>query len=151
MDFLELQRSIAEVEVNIAPLQHHPFTSCKSELKYFEAAAVGTWTVASATPAFADAIDDGRTGRLARAHEWDDALAEAVDAGPGPCGVRRARGGTAARAHERYAWDTHSASPRRGPGGVLSDEPDEVVCPRPEQTPTAVAAGGRHTRRETSR
>ena len=55
------------------------FNDCKSELKFFEAAAVGTWTVASASQAFVAAIDDGKTGRLARAYEWDSALGEAVD------------------------------------------------------------------------
>jgi glycosyltransferase involved in cell wall biosynthesis len=108
MDFLALQRSIAEVEVNIAPLQHHLFTSCKSELKFFEAAAVGTWTVASATPAFTGAIDDGVTGRLARAHEWDTALAEAVDLARDPAAYAEHAERAARRVHEDYAWDTHT-------------------------------------------
>jgi len=30
------------VEIVIAPLQENVFTNCKSELKYFEAAIVGT-------------------------------------------------------------------------------------------------------------
>ncbi len=79
MDFIGLQRVISEVEINIAPLQENEFTNCKSELKFFEAAAVGTWTIASPTSTFRAAIKDGETGRLARAHEWDDALNEAVD------------------------------------------------------------------------
>ena len=79
MHYVDLQRSIAEVEVNIAPLQHNGFNVCKSDLKFFEAAVVGTWTVASHTPSLDAAIDDGTTGRLARDHEWDGALAEAVD------------------------------------------------------------------------
>jgi SAM-dependent methyltransferase/glycosyltransferase involved in cell wall biosynthesis len=77
-DYLNLQRVIAEVEINIAPLQDNVFTNCKSELKFFEAAAVGTWTVATPTSTFSKAIRDGVTGRLARAQEWDVALAEAV-------------------------------------------------------------------------
>src|SRR5574344_2137514 len=37
VDFLELQRLIAEVDVNIVPLIENTFTNCKSELKFFEA------------------------------------------------------------------------------------------------------------------
>ena len=59
MHYVELQRSIAEVEVNIAPLSHTAFNICKSDLKFFEAAAVGTWTVASHTPS----LDDGHRRR----------------------------------------------------------------------------------------
>ena len=77
-DPISLQRVIAEAEINIAPLQENLFTSCKSELKFFEAAAVGTWTIASPTPPFEKAIENGVSGRLARAHEWDEALSEAV-------------------------------------------------------------------------
>ena len=73
-DYLNLQRVIAEVDINIAPLQDNTFTNCKSELKFFEAAAVGTWTVATPTFAFREAMGDGDMGRLARAHEWDAAL-----------------------------------------------------------------------------
>lgn len=78
-DWLNLQRVIAEVEVNIAPLQLNVFTNCKSELKFFEAAAVGTWTVASPTSTFTAAIRSAHTGRLSRSEEWDAALEEAVD------------------------------------------------------------------------
>lgn len=105
MDYLSLQRSIAEVEVNIAPLQHHPFTVCKSELKYFEAAAVGTWTVASATPAFAAAIEDGRTGRAVRAHEWDDALGEAVALARDSTEYTLRTDAAAVAAYERFGWN----------------------------------------------
>jgi glycosyltransferase involved in cell wall biosynthesis len=107
MDFLALQHSIAEVEVNLAPLQHHPFTACKSELKYFEAAAVGTWTVASATPSFGDAIDDGVTGRLARAHEWDAALEEAISLAQDRVAYAERAIRAAESVHERYGTHTH--------------------------------------------
>ena len=36
-DFINLQRSIAEVEINIAPLQDNVFTNCKSDRRFFEA------------------------------------------------------------------------------------------------------------------
>jgi len=71
VDFLELQREIAEVDVNLIPLELNDFTNSKSELKFFEAAAVGT--VSCASPAFAlkSAIDDGETGFLCKTdQEW---------------------------------------------------------------------------------
>ena len=55
-DFLNLQRYVAQVEINIAPLQDNVFTNCKSELKFFEAAICGTLTLASPTFCFRNAI-----------------------------------------------------------------------------------------------
>lgn len=106
MHYVELQRSIAEVEVNIAPLSHTAFNICKSDLKYFEAAAVGTWTVASHTPSLDDAVDDGVTGRLAKAHEWDAALREAVDLARDPQAYAARVVPAAEKAHSRWAWDS---------------------------------------------
>ena len=77
-DFLNLQRLLAEVEVNIVPLQDNVFTNCKSELKYFEAAICGTLTVASPTFVFRRAITNGETGFLAYAHEWEAKLQTAI-------------------------------------------------------------------------
>ena len=77
-DPVTLQRLIGEVEINLAPLQDNPFTNCKSELKFFEAAAVGTLTLASPVFAFREAINHGRTGYLAPAHRWLSVLTEAV-------------------------------------------------------------------------
>ena len=105
MNYLHLQRAIAEVEVNIAPLQENAFTNCKSELKFFEAAAVGTWTIASPTSTFRAAIDDGRSGRLARAHEWDAALAEAVGLARDTSAYADSAEAAARYAHDTYGWD----------------------------------------------
>jgi len=74
LDFVNLQRIIALAEVNIVPLQDNIFTNCKSELKFFEAAIVGTATVASPIYSYEKAISHGETGFLARAHEWEDVL-----------------------------------------------------------------------------
>ena len=109
MHYVALQRSIAEVEVNIAPLSHTAFNICKSDLKYFEAAAVGTWTVASHTPSLDDAIDDGVTGRLAKAHEWDAALREAVDLARDPQEYAARMAPAAEKAHARWSWDSVAA------------------------------------------
>lgn len=106
MHYIALQRAIGEVEVNIAPLQHTPFNICKSDLKYFEAAAVGTWTVASHTPSLDDAIEDGVTGRLAKAHEWDAALAEAVELARDRDRYAELSVAAARKAHERWSWDS---------------------------------------------
>jgi glycosyltransferase involved in cell wall biosynthesis len=77
-DPLSLQRLIGEVEINLVPLRNNLFTNCKSELKFFEAASIGTITVASPTFAFAAAIEDGTTGFLTPAHYWYDGLQRAV-------------------------------------------------------------------------
>lgn len=73
-DFRKLQRLMAEVDVNIAPLVINDFTNCKSELKFFEAAAVETTTIASPTYTFSRAISDGENGFLAQPGEWYDKL-----------------------------------------------------------------------------
>lgn len=76
-DPLNLQRLVGEVEFNLVPLDDNVFTNCKSELKFFEAAAAGTVSVASPTVAFSAAIAPGATGFLAAAHRWPATLREA--------------------------------------------------------------------------
>lgn len=104
-DWVNLQRLIAEVEVNIAPLQDNVFTNCKSELKYFEAAAVGTWTVATPTSTFAAAIGDDRAGRLSATHDWDAALEEAVGLAREPARYAEVAEENAEAVRDRYGWD----------------------------------------------
>lgn len=77
-DFLNLQRLIAEVEINIAPLQENQFTNSKSELKFFEAAICGTLTLATPTYTFKNSMKHGQTGLLVPSYEWDSALRRAV-------------------------------------------------------------------------
>lgn len=77
-DWLNLQRLVGSVEFNLMPLQHNVFTYCKSELKYFEAAAVGTQSIASPTYTYARAIRHGENGYLAQAHQWLSAIRQAV-------------------------------------------------------------------------
>ncbi|HNT39981.1 MAG TPA: glycosyltransferase [Rubrivivax sp.] len=82
MDWINLQRLVASVEVNLMPLQANVFTDCKSPLKYFEAAAVGTVSVASPTVNHLACIAHGINGRIARGHEWEqqiDAVLEAPE------------------------------------------------------------------------
>ncbi len=73
-DFRKLQRLMAEVDVNIAPLVVNDFTNCKSELKFFEAAVAETTTIASPTHAFLHAIRDGENGLIAQDDEWYEKL-----------------------------------------------------------------------------
>lgn len=79
-DWINLQRLIARSEVNLMPLLPSVFTDGKSPLKYFEAAAVGTVSVASPAATYADCIEDGRNGFLARGHEWQRQLERLLDA-----------------------------------------------------------------------
>lgn len=74
VDFRKLQKANSEVDVNIAPLVINEFTNCKSELKFFEAAAVETTTIASPSYTFKKAISDGVNGFLAYPGEWYDKL-----------------------------------------------------------------------------
>lgn len=77
-DFINLQRLVSLMEINIVPLQDNIFTNCKSELKYFEAAAVGTVTVASPTHTYASAISHGQNGFLALNTDWRERLQEVI-------------------------------------------------------------------------
>lgn len=62
----DLPSWLAQLDINLAPLEMgNPFCEAKSELKYFEAAAVGVPTVASRLGAFAYAIRHGKNGLLA--------------------------------------------------------------------------------------
>jgi hypothetical protein len=93
-DYLNLQRLVGEVEVNLVPLQDNVFTHCKSALKWFEAAPVGTLTVATPTYAYRHAIAHGETGWLAPTHAWESVLREVLRdldahwAGPGDVAER---------------------------------------------------------------
>ncbi len=107
-DFMNLQRLIAGVEVNIVPLQQNDFTDCKSELKFFEAACVGTWTVATPTNTYRAAISHGETGLLAHAHEWDRRLQQAVELASSPSVYAAAAERAAQFAFSSYGWNGFS-------------------------------------------
>jgi glycosyltransferase involved in cell wall biosynthesis len=74
MNIVELQKAMATVDINVVPLQHNDFTHSKSELKFFEAAIVGTPTIASAAPVFSAVIEHGVNGLLVIDHDWDTAF-----------------------------------------------------------------------------
>ncbi len=74
VSFLELQKLISSVDVNLVPLQLNHFTHCKSELKFFEAAAVAVPTCASPTFVYKNAIQEGVTGLICDQGSWFKAL-----------------------------------------------------------------------------
>lgn len=104
-DWVNLQRLIAEMDINIAPLQDNIFTNCKSELKFFEAAAVGTWTLATPTVPFSNAIASPDMGKLVRADQWDQALTESVALVRSADKYATFADSNADRVRRLYGWD----------------------------------------------
>ena len=105
MDFLSLQL-IGRTQINLIPLQVNAFTDGKSELKHFEAAAVGTVSIASPTATARTVITDGHNALLANAHEWDEKLMVLID---DLLLTRQTYSAIAREAHrhavERYSWE----------------------------------------------
>ncbi|WP_250440117.1 MULTISPECIES: glycosyltransferase [unclassified Caballeronia] len=121
-DYMNLQRLIARTELNIGPLLDNPFTNCKSELKFFEAAITGTVTIASPTYAFRQAISDGVTGLLSRSHEWHTKLERAVELLDDR--QRYANMSVAAYEHARnvYGWNRQTAAIQRALFGNAAEQ-----------------------------
>ena len=113
-DYVDLQRLIGSVEVNLMPLQFNVFTNSKSELKYFEAAAVGTVSVATPTQVYARAIQHGDNGYLAQAHQWADVIRQAVSGLPDSALMLRAH----RHALANYTWGQQRDSIRTALGVV---------------------------------
>ncbi len=89
----EVFECLSDVDINLAPLASlGAFSDAKSAVKYLEAAVMGVPTIASPTPPFEAAIEDGKNGMLADTKEWARALTTLIEDGP----LRR-RLGTAAR------------------------------------------------------
>jgi len=101
-DYVNLQRAIGTVELNVVPLQSNVFTNCKSELKYFEAGVVGTPTIATPTFAYSQCITQGDNGFLAKAHEWEAVLESVIVDTATYRGVASA---SHEHARANYAWD----------------------------------------------
>ncbi len=80
MDYLELQRYVAYMDINIAPLQIIPYKEGKSELKIFESGLVKIPTVASPIDSYKRCINNGVNGFLAYTEkEWEDILDKLVN------------------------------------------------------------------------
>lgn len=100
-------RNIAEVDINLAPLEiGNPFCESKSELKWFEAGIVGVPTVAAATKTFREAITDGVDGFVAATEEeWQEKLEKLIT----DKGFRVAMGGQARQTVlEKYTTESIS-------------------------------------------
>jgi glycosyltransferase involved in cell wall biosynthesis len=121
-DFLNLQRLIAEVEINISPLQDNTFTNCKSELKFFESAICGTLTLATPTFTFRNSIVHGKTGLLVPSHAWDTALQEAVGIVEDKSRYDAMATAASEYVQAAYGWDRHADTIARAVFG-----PDERV------------------------
>lgn len=76
-----LQYEQAKADVNIVPLVNNEFSNCKSELKYFESAVVGTITCATPSYAYAHAIEHTENGYLCRPGEWLPTLEKLYESG----------------------------------------------------------------------
>jgi glycosyltransferase involved in cell wall biosynthesis/SAM-dependent methyltransferase len=77
----ELPRLIRRADVNLAPLElDNPFTECKSNLKYFEAAVLGVPTVASDMEPYRNSIVHGENGYLCRTEEeWFHCISRLIE------------------------------------------------------------------------
>lgn len=74
VDFLTLQKKISETDINIIPLVNNEFTNCKSELKFFEAAIVGTISCATPTYVYKNNIQNGETGFICEEGDWQKTI-----------------------------------------------------------------------------
>ena len=107
VDVVALQELIAEVDFNLVPLQVNEFTHCKSELKFVDAAIVGSLTVASPAFAYAEAIRHGENGYLAEDDQWEAVLLQAIAVRD--TDFEQHRRMTAAAFHDvqqRFTWQT---------------------------------------------
>lgn len=78
-DWKKLPEMIAEMDINLAPLENTVFNRAKSENKWMEAALVKVVTVASEVGAFHDCIESGKTGILCKDEgEWEEALEKLI-------------------------------------------------------------------------
>jgi O-antigen biosynthesis protein len=111
VDFVALQELIANVDFNLVPLQVNEFTHCKSELKFVDAAIVGTLTIASPTFAYAEVIRHGENGYLAEHNQWETVLLLAIavrDANPEL--HKRMTAAAYQDVQQRFTWQTQRRS-----------------------------------------
>lgn len=79
MNWKELPSLIAEMDINLAPIEESIFNEAKSENKWVEAALVRVPTIASKVGAFDRMIENGKTGVLCTSNEeWYTQLEKLV-------------------------------------------------------------------------
>jgi hypothetical protein len=109
--------------VNLAVLKPDRINDCKSELKWFEAGAMGIPTIVSPTRNYLDVVRHGEDALIAAGHEeWCEALRTLVgDAG------ERLRVGNAARQRVlcEYSVETLASSL----GNILAENGKAVAYP----------------------
>jgi glycosyltransferase involved in cell wall biosynthesis len=91
VDFQTLQKKIAAVDVNIVPLVNNEFIHCKSELKFFEAALVGTITCATPSFSFKNSIDHAETSFLCEEGDWHTTIENIFKNNYSPTMITKAR------------------------------------------------------------
>ncbi|MFA7494937.1 MAG: glycosyltransferase [Acidithiobacillus sp.] len=102
-DYVNLQKLIASVDLNLVPLQDNIFTNCKSELKYFEAGVVGVPSVASPVFTYRGSISHGENGYLARSYQWTETIARALD---DISSSKRIANCARSHSQSNYSWDS---------------------------------------------
>jgi glycosyltransferase involved in cell wall biosynthesis len=80
-NYLNLQKKIAECDINLIPLVINDMTNCKSEIKYFEASVVNTVSIASPTYIYSQIIQDGKNGFLANPGKWAENINNIIENG----------------------------------------------------------------------
>jgi O-antigen biosynthesis protein len=111
VDYLKLQELIGSVDFNLVPLQVNDFTHCKSELKFVDAAIVGTLTIASPAFSYAEVIRHSENGYLAEDDQWETVLLQAIAVRD--TDVEQHRRMTAAAykdVQQRFTWQTQRAT-----------------------------------------
>lgn len=67
-------RNLAEFDISLAPASHNDFYRAKSQLRFYEACAMGTLTIGDS---MYDEIEDGYTGFIAT--DWSSELSQLLD------------------------------------------------------------------------
>ena len=104
-DYLNLQRIIGDVELNLIPLQDNIFTNCKSELKFFEAGITGTVSIASPIFSYANSIVDGKNGFLCKSHQWFELIESLIN---DPKSLENIALEAKTTSEEKFLWKNHS-------------------------------------------
>ena len=80
MDWQKLPAVIADVDINLMPLEDTEFHWCKSENKWMEAALVHVPSIISRNPELEKVVESGKTAFLCRTEEeWYQALRQLVE------------------------------------------------------------------------
>ncbi len=124
-------QSVADFDINLAPLETSVFNDAKSNIKFIEAALVSVPTVASPSRTMAECVEHGKNGFLAStSDEWYSCLRELIQSA-------RLRSQIGAEAKNR-AWQRYSPEATR----IKFQAVLEALKPAPKPSNTA----GKNTR-----